>query len=80
VRNILLVIKGRSHSILFDVIVEHSILQKAYDMKQWDLDDDALEKLTAIQDYFKEDSLEEREPFGKFFFSQLKKLVFTKKE
>ena len=48
-------------------------------MKQWDIDDDALEKLTAIQDYFKEDSLDEREPFGKFFFSQLKNLFSLKK-
>lgn len=48
-------------------------------MKQWELDEEAFEKLTAIQDYFKEDSLEERESFGKIFLSQLKKLFSLNK-
>lgn len=49
-------------------------------MKQMDLDDDELEKMTAIQDFFKEDSLNERDSFGKYFFSELRKLLSMKKD
>ena len=43
-------------------------------MKQWDLDDDELERLTAIQNYFKEDALDEQTPFGRSFLTELRRL------
>jgi len=48
-------------------------------MSQWELDDDERERLTAIQNYFKEDSLNERVSFGKMFFSDLRNLFSVKK-